>query len=61
MEERGRKEEQMSEREKIVETYQVDPYQGVVAAMLALRKPGYTIVKVDRKGRRAKVTYQKEE
>jgi hypothetical protein len=42
-----------------VEKFDCDPYQGVAAMVCSVRKEGYEVVKVDRKGTKATVTYRK--
>jgi hypothetical protein len=48
-----------SEITETSETFDCDPYQGVTAMVCTVRKEGYEVVKVDRKGTKATVTYRK--
>jgi hypothetical protein len=43
----------------IKETFEVDKTVGAVAALIGLRKKGYTISEINRKGKKAVVTYRR--
>lgn len=47
----------MRERNKIVEKFIVDDYTGSAALLVGLKKPGYVLSSIERKGKEVKVTY----
>lgn len=42
----------------LVKTFIVDQYQGLSALLVSCSKKDYRIVKIDRKGNKAKITYE---
>jgi hypothetical protein len=43
----------------IKETFTMDPERGAAAALIGLSKPGYRMIKMDRKRSKCVITYEK--
>ena len=50
----------MKKDQKVVK-YEVEPTQGAAAFAMQMRLEGYQVVRVERKGTKATVTYEKQE
>lgn len=44
----------------ITEEFEVDPYQGFAAIAVSFRRPGYKLLRMDRRHTRATITWVKE-